>query len=889
MRSTIKRITALMLAVSIFLLMPVYAAENSYENDDNFVYFEILNKLEIMPKFISDKNPDEAITKGEFSYLVAAGFGYSVSSAERYFEDIDYSKDYAGAVMSLYQSGIVKGASDKMFNPEKVVTTAEAATMIMRALGYEPMAEEAGGYPSGYLAAASKAGIFNGVSQADNNLTISAAVRLVFNSLTVDRMERKSYSEEATYVIKDDSSELYNRYGLKYAEGVVEKNNVTSLDSKEGTNSAYVVIDGEEYSDIGYMAQNLLGYHADVLYEEDNGKRTIFLIYASDDNNTIKIDSDDVYDIKNDYLLYGVDNKEKKAKVEFNAAIIYNGVSAPTINAMEFVPDYGDVLLVDNNGDGVYDVVFVNSYENYVVNLATEDAIVDINNEIIDLSDYDEENVFIIRNGQQEEISDLAPYDVISVCRSIDDEMITIYVASEQITGIFESASDDEYVIGEKAYTISPELAENISEGAVPKPELGEELVAYLDIKGNIAHFKEALFNGMKYGYVMGLNEGRAGFEDTMLRVINHLGEVEDLILEDAVLVNQGSKYEIENLLPLLKDGTSVKHQLVKYKTKGKGELEEISFEETGDIADEKRLVLSADYTGAKKYWRPSGRCFDGLSPVTADTVFFSVPTDNADKKNADKYAVANCTILQNDQPYEFKAYDAGEAGVVSVILLEGGKTSSFDPESTICVISDVSTSLNEKEEVVLSISYMLAGTMKSALTESEVTYGPTPRVSETVSWLGTPDVEASSLIGTEDGIGDGDVVFFNFNSEGKIDGIYKIADASKAPDMYDGLTNPTALSYKAFQLTYGKMLAINNTIYTILPEGKTDESLAVPFSSHYTGTRYTYVDLNERNVTPVKVTVDYLNRCSNNDDYRVLTRSGNAAVLDCVIYKLKK
>ena len=106
---------------------------------------------------------------------------------------------------------------------------------------------------------------------------------------------------------------------------------------------------------------------------------------------------------------------------------------------------------------------------------------------------------------------------------------------------------------------------------------------------------------------------------------------------------------------------------------------------------------------------------------------------------------------------------------------------------------------------------------------------------------------------------------------------------------MMDGYRNPTAESYKAYQMTYGRVMELNNTIYTVLPEGRADETNVIPFSAHYTATRYTYVDLNERDVKAVKVTVDYLKRCVNNDDYRVLVRSGNAAVLDCVIYKLKK
>ncbi|MBQ8526664.1 MAG: S-layer homology domain-containing protein [Clostridia bacterium] len=884
----IKRITALVLIVSLCLLsLPAFSAGSTYESDRNLAYYEILSKLGILPEFVAEKNPGDTITRGEFSYLTAAGFSYPVSSSERHFADVDYSKEYAGAVMSLYSAGIVNGDAKGNFYPEDKLTVADASVIITRALGYTVMADSLGGYPTGYQLAANKTGLFNGVNQTEY-LSVSDAVRLVFNALTADRME-KDYSGKEAYEVLDNSSELYNTYGLKYTSGVVEKNEITALDSPLGYKTPSVQIDGVKYNDSGYLAQELLGYHADVLYsEEDNGRKNIFLIYASDENNTLRIDAEDIYQAEGSGIKYDVNGRSKSLDIDFNIAVIYNNIAAPSINGLDFIPEYGDILLVDNNGDNNYDVVFVNSYETYVAYGVTEDSIIDVNDEIIDLSIYEEENIAVYKNGTAVELDSIAPYDVVSVCRSIKNEAVVIHVSQSQVTGVLNELADEECVIGETAYSLSPAMIKAVNDKKYVLPAPGEEVLAYIDIKGNIIHFREALYNGMAYGYVMGLSEA-SGFDETVLRVINHLGNVDDLTIKEKVLVNQTYKYEPGDVIPYLKDGDNVKHQLIKYKKSGSNILEEICFEESGDIFDEKRLVLAADYTQAKKYWRPSGRSFDGLTPVTDETIFFSVPTSDGDKRYADKYDVSNYTVLQNDVSYGYKAYDAREAGVVSVILLEGGKSTSFDPETTISVISDVKKTLNANEEEVLSVQYMLGGTMRQALTDYTLSYGPTPRTGNTVSWFGTPDVEAVSLYNTSDGIGEGDVVFISLSAEGTISGIYKITDASKAPDMMDGYKNPSAESYKSYQVTYGKMIELNNTIYTILPEGRSDEEKVVPFSSHYTATRYTYVDLNERDVKAVKVTVDYLKRCVNNDDYRILTRSGNAAVLDCVIYKLKK
>ena len=895
---SIRRIISLILVASLCLLsFSALAGEKTYESDKNLVYYELLSKLDIMPSYLAEKNPSENITRGEFSHLAAAAFGYPTNGGQRYFTDIDYSKEYSGSVSSLRSAGIVSGNAQGNFYPEEDITMADASVVAVRLLGYGVMADSLGGYPSGYLAAATKLGIFNGIG-GGAYITVSDAVRMIFNAMTVDRMENNGFSGKDKYSVVENSSELLARYDLKYAYGVVEKNKITSLESPQGFKTMAVQIDGVKYADPDGLAQALLGYSTDILYyEEEGGRKTIFLAYASDDNTTLRIEAKDIYKDTYGNLRYDVNGKSKNLVIDFNIDVIYNGISAPAINGLDFIPSYGDILLVDNTGDNKYDTVFVNAYENYVVSVATEDSLIDINNEDIlnktadangTIERYEDEDIAVYKDGVEIKLEDIATDSVVSVCRSAGEETIVIYVSENVCTGVLSSVSEEECVIGEKTYTFSPELLKDIADGTIILPPLGEEVVAYIDIKGNVVYFEEALFNGMAYGYVVGIKVA-SGFEDTVLRVINHLGKVDDLTIKDDVLVNQTApKLKADELVPFFKDGNKILHQLIKYRKSGSNMLKEVSFEETGDITDEKRLVLKADYRTTKKYWRPSARSFDGLTPVTDDTVFFSVPTDDGDKANADKYGVSNYTCLQNDLLYGYKAYDAREAGVVSVIVVEGGKSSTFDPETTISIISNMRKTLNVNGEDVLSIQYMLGGTMRQALTDYSITYGPDVRNVIPVSWQGKTDVQAVSLYNTPDGLGEGDVVFISTSAEGTIQGIYKIADASKAPDMMDGYRNPSAESYKAYQTTYGKVVGMNKTIYTVLPEGKTDIADAIPLSAHYTATRYVYVDLNEKDIKAVKVNVDYLKRCVNNDNYRVFTRRGNAAVLDCVIYKLK-
>lgn len=89
-----------------------------------------------------------------------------------YFPDVSVSADYAEAVNALYECGIVTGDENGNFNPDSTITRAEAATMICRLLGVENEAKQASTtafsdvprshWANGYVAIAAQYEIING-------------------------------------------------------------------------------------------------------------------------------------------------------------------------------------------------------------------------------------------------------------------------------------------------------------------------------------------------------------------------------------------------------------------------------------------------------------------------------------------------------------------------------------------------------------------------------------------------------------------------------------------------------------------------------------------------------------------------------------------------------
>jgi len=921
MKNKITRIIAVVLAMLLSLQLLVVADDTAYESDKNYTYFKVFSKLEILPTAIAEKDPSLAITRGEFAYLAAGAFGLPSTNSNRYYSDVDYAKEYAGSIMSLHDAGIVSGNANGSFYPEAAITPTDAAVILTRLLGYETMAKQYGGYESGYLVAANEIGLFKGVASDGTTLSVSDAVRLVFNSLTADRMEDHSYNGITRFEITEDSSRLLKTYGLKYTSGVVEKNAYTSLSATEGFAREYISVDGVTYYDPDGLAQNLLGYHADILYEEDDdGTLSIFLIYASKKNNVVRFDADDVFKTDGQTIYFDAQGEDRSADVKFNASIIYNEVADLTSNGLDFIPEYGEITLIDNNGDHEYDVVFVSAYQTLVVFGVDDDSIRDADGNVVDFSTVEDDRRVVYKNGKEIEITQIAAKDVASICFSKSGDSVTIYVSEDKVRGVLKQYFDDEYTIDESEYIVTSACMKDIAEGRIKQPKAGAEVVAYLDFKGNIAYFEEEKFGGYYYGYVMAIDEAADGaLTDKLLRVMNHNGEVDDLVLEPAVTVDLNpAKVSVTNLISnYLKSGDELIHQLVKYKKNHKNQLTDINFakttEQTNDEMLELSYILNMTYSGPDGYyqqdangrptstknpgvddravnvvppaqsaeaycWRPSGRCFDGYAPVNEDTVFFMVPYAEAEITDPTRYKVSNYTLLANDQKYNnLYIYDKGEAGVVNVVLVAGSASGTINPNQAVAVISDIKTTLDADGTEVLSISYMHGGSIKSGVTRTEVNYSID-------DYYGLEPIDAAALTDAT-GIGIGDVVYVETDTDGKINNIYRITDASNVADMTAGVTNPSSATYKSARTFYGKMLDIKGTTYEITDEAGT---ITEPVSAHYTGTRYTYVDLTAKKVTPVKVTVDYLNRCSNNDNYRLLLKMMNAAVLDCVIYKVQ-
>ncbi|MEF3313268.1 S-layer homology domain-containing protein [Paenibacillus sp. GYB004] len=80
--------------------------------------------------------PDRNITRAEFAALIVRSLGLSTVSDATYFNDVNGSDWYAGVVGAAAKAGLVDGYEDSTFRPNAQITREELAAIVVRAYKY---------------------------------------------------------------------------------------------------------------------------------------------------------------------------------------------------------------------------------------------------------------------------------------------------------------------------------------------------------------------------------------------------------------------------------------------------------------------------------------------------------------------------------------------------------------------------------------------------------------------------------------------------------------------------------------------------------------------------------------------------------------------------------
>ena len=251
----LKRALSLTLASVMLLGMMVVGSSAAGYDDvketDNVEAIEVLQAIEVMVGDERGFGPDRPVNRAEMAVVMGKllNLDYNYYSTACPFNDVyDWARGYVGACAA---NKIVSGRGDGIYDPGATVTAVEAASMLMRALGYFQYANDvADGFVLSTVREGNKIGIFDGVgSSADAPMTRNQVAQMVLNALQSAVVEPDGNTINLT---TPDGTVLTGK--VNYVSVTSKKAFATAIKRTEATsvgsnNDGYIVELGERLYD----------------------------------------------------------------------------------------------------------------------------------------------------------------------------------------------------------------------------------------------------------------------------------------------------------------------------------------------------------------------------------------------------------------------------------------------------------------------------------------------------------------------------------------------------------------------------------------------------------------------------------------------------------------
>lgn len=602
----LKKVLALVLACATLFTMSSFAFSDVAEDASYLEAVTMLSKLGIINGYEDGTFlPDNTITRAEAAKVLVCALNAEDSAKgmadQELFTDVPKTHWAAGYVNYAANFGIIAGRGNGIFDPESPVSYEEIVKMVVAMLGYTPVANIKGGYPTGYLYVAnSVAKITKGATGTTGDAAKRWVVaRLVFNSLETKIMEPEKWSASDPEYIKGDDTLLKDYLEVTKVEGVItdtflakadfqDKEDqdvdllISTIDGKtkralENDNISYNSMPGDTYTvdANGTYAEDYLGYTV-VAYVKDFDEGSDVLVAVApkaNKNTTLDVAFDDfekdtVDNTNSKYIEFeyyaNVDDEDttkgKISKKNDDFYVYENGKLNSTLNTDTAIAAYidkystdydaeeGYIRFVDNDGDNYADYLFVETInDEYVVDSITAKTFkIDdkINSKTITLDPTDDEKyVNFYRNGVQVEFSSIKEGDTLSVAYNKstlkNSNVVSVYISSEKAEGYVSTASatKNEYKIDGTVYAKSSKYTEPIKRG--------DEGTFYLNYKGRVAYKEAQTSKDGNYAFLLSVNtdDDFADGKSFTLRFMNEKGEwVDAKLYEKLAIYDEGGE-----------------------------------------------------------------------------------------------------------------------------------------------------------------------------------------------------------------------------------------------------------------------------------------------------------------------------------------------------------
>ena len=504
------------------------------------------------------------VTRGEYADILAklyqAGFRADVQS----FSDVPPEQDYYNEIEFLHSLGIISGGEDGTYQPDELISYADAVVMLVRVMGYEEYAQPLGAYPANYMLTARRMDLIDGVSEQAEADTLNRMDVVEMLDFLLDAYIAQTGYENpdgAVYyaVSRNSKTLLQSVRNIRYEAGIVKAAGRDYIDGGKELAEGAVLVGETLYAESGVDARPWLGYHVDCYYKPDGQERKLVFLEAEENaNQVLTLEEEQIKTCRDgriEYLMKGSTNS--------SSAVI----AAKTVKMNGFAPEpFEDIdllsaqqaTLIDNNQDGRYDVVFVDRYRICVSSGASEDAgkIYDYYKKSAISVEFDDPDTTLTDiSGNPVDAYYIKDKSVLGIGTNKAGDKTRVVISNDKVTGTvnrtydLENYEDARVVVEEKSYRISSNAIDFLVDETI---EPGGAYLFYLDHKGRIAGFDKQSSTGREYGYLIGVAKSGTLDVKTSFKIYSYTYGMREYAAADKVEIDGRKSIKNEEITGVL-------------------------------------------------------------------------------------------------------------------------------------------------------------------------------------------------------------------------------------------------------------------------------------------------------------------------------------------------
>ena len=604
----INKIVSCILTVMWFaanFTLGVYAETEKNANDDYIQYeARVLYDLGIID---TDMQIEQNMSRAEFAGVFEKFLNVNADTAVNMKDvaDVEDEYIYAPSIRLMLDRRYMSLDEKKNFFPGSVVTYADTAMALVKALGYEPYVSAKGSNAYGYINVAMQIGIKLAGKSDRDALTYGDVIHLLFSALEVSILEPKDYSsEKIEYTNSAGKTPLSAWRDIYVTQGILYNfENGTASISVSSIGEKSVRIGNEIYSIGKVNAVEFLGYAVKGYYYGGNNtpeNELVSVIPLHGKNEITSIDAEDIVRYKDNVLTVNNGNRSKKYDISPSADIIYNGEAVSYENRDKALNiECGNVLINKVNFEDVNSVVIVTAYENYVVGAIDKDKQIVYdkldNNRKLDLLGDDSSIKFTETNGNIINFESLKIGDVLTVAASLGSKRIEVIRSNQKISGnISERGGEgtrDEYI---KIDGTTYYVAKNYRDSKAKRPNLNTPVSVALDSWGKVADISSVDMSGYKIGILKSAGILEDSFPERLyMKIFDRDGKMKAYEAIDRVVIDNYRTKTAEEAKNVLESVTGISvYQPIRYLLNSEGMVSNIDTTYYNEAAGESEQSL---------------------------------------------------------------------------------------------------------------------------------------------------------------------------------------------------------------------------------------------------------------------------------------------------------